>query len=102
MRQIESNKSIKIKNSCPTKDDGPFANYLIVENGKAKLIVDRSHRRYGSPQVFTYECTKLLTGLYEYDQKNSAMVFIPVANKESLGKNMPYFQCKTENREFVF
>lgn len=99
---ISKDKTIKLKQVCSTVEGTPVASYLIIEDGKAKLIADSSRDPWGYMRVLTYECDGFSAGNYNFDEKKKGMVFASVGDKNELTGNMPFFQCKSGNRTFVF
>jgi hypothetical protein len=102
-KAIQANdETVKAKYTCSTKEGTPVAGYVIVEKGKAKLIIDASRDKFGSLRVHSYDCNKLLIGDYGFDENKKKMIFTPVQKDENFDKRIPFFQCQTENKELVF
>lgn len=99
---LSKDKTAKIKQICHSVEGMPTATYLLVENGKFKFIIDTSRDRIGYMRVLSYDCSKLSIGTYAFDTKTSAMLFTPVAKPSDPGENIPYFQCLSRKKEFIF
>ena len=99
---LANDKIVKLKKICSTVEGTKIASYLTVENGRIKIISDYSRDRFGPARVFTRDCRELRLGTYNFDETKKAMIFTPVAKKEDLGENIPFFECVSENRNLVF
>lgn len=97
----QTDKSVKAKRTCSTIEGTPVISYIIVEKGKAKLVIDASRDEYGSMRVHSYNCDKLLIGSYEFNKDKNEMTFKPLS-REEVGTNVPSFQCQAADKSLIF
>ena len=87
---------VKVKQFC----GGDNVYYLVVEQGKIKLVEDYSRDRFGGLRVHSYTCSKLVLGSYELVEGNRYVTFQPIADENiANAKNKVTFslQCEIEN-----
>jgi len=99
---IYSKAAVKLKQTCSSREGTPATSYLLVENGKAKLIADYSRDRFGPVRVLTYPCEEVLVGSNDYDTEKSKWVFEPNIGKKEMRDKIPFFLCKSGTSELIF
>ena len=95
------NKSSKLKKTCSTIEGDPIYSYLMVEDGKASVVIDTSEDPFGAKRVFSYRCDDLAVGRYFHDEKARKFVFERVETGQL--KDWQFIlRCSAGEREFVF
>ena len=96
-----ADRQSKIKRTCYTLEGDPVFSYLTIKDGKASVVIDTTQDPFGSKQVFSYQCSKLILAKYTEDleaRKKTFEEIEPAAIKEQ----MIVLQCRTESKEFTF
>ena len=91
---------VKAKQYCGTDEGGTIVYYLIVEQGKIKIVEDYSRDPYGGLRVLSNTCKKLVLGSYELVEGNRFVTFQAITDeKAAKAKKKVTFslQCEVEN-----
>jgi len=103
LETLKSGKGIfKLKVACESKEGVGAINYLLIEDGKSKLVSDTTHDKFGTQRILSRDCESLTLGSAVLDRTKQAIVFTPIPAGADISPENKFFQCMSGDKSLIF